>query len=67
MSRWKNSPWEFILLYEELDLNMVKVGSELSTSTTSQKKKEKRKKKRAKYEGKEWGKERTRESHYQLF
>ena len=44
MSRWKNSPWEFILLYEELDLNMVKVGRELSTSTTSQKKKKERKK-----------------------
>ena len=56
MSRWKNSPWEFILLYEELDLNMVKVGSELSTSTTSQKKKKKERKKelstKAKSEGK---------------
>ena len=48
MSRWKNSPWEFILLYEELDLNMVKVGRELSTSTTTQKKKKKRKKERKK-------------------
>ena len=56
MSRWKNSPWEFILLYEELDLNMVKVGRELSTSTTSQKKKKKERKKelstKAKNEGK---------------